>query len=513
LLGVVGNLYGPPVLLAIDFTNDGEIVEKWRQATEYAEGISITDFDSDGYPEIILSLRDLYNTRGLITFNSYGNELWRYYLPSQSYLFSLRKARDVAIADINGDGKVEVVRTFVDYKNSRNVLCQAVWDKNGKEITEYRRFISIIPDERNKPDGSLAIADINRDGKVEIVTPTGDNFLVAYTLDTPYNASTMDWPMDRHDIIRSGEYTGEVIIDSTPPTTPVVTDEGQYTTLKNQLSCSWASDDPQTGIVEYQYKITQDSISGPLIKDWTSTGTNISITATGLSLLDTKTYYFSVRAKNGVDLWSNIGYSDGIQCLYPPTITSISPTLGIPGALITINGNYFRLRSTLSKVEFTQSATRVNATIAKWANTVISCYVPYTLAKGQCQLRVINANGQTEAKTFTIVLPPTIMITTPKASSYVPYTGFPFKGTASGQDGATITEVIVSVYDYKLMKYTVNNVKATYNTLTKEWSYNVLSTQITPGATLYLRAQAKDSNNVIKSVGEYVYVQGVPAVD
>ncbi|MDD5450133.1 MAG: hypothetical protein PHO42_06035, partial [Candidatus Omnitrophica bacterium] len=140
-------------------------------------------------------------------------------------------------------------------------------------------------------------------------------------------------------------------------------------------------------------------------------------------------------------------------------------------------------------------------------------YVPYTLAKGQCQLRVINANGQTEAKTFTIVLPPTIMITTPKANSYVSYTGFPFKGTASGQDGATITEVIVSVYDYKLMKYTVNNVKATYNALTKEWSYNVLSTQITPGATLYLRAQAKDSNNVIKSVGEYVYVQGAAAVD
>ncbi|MDD5450068.1 MAG: S8 family serine peptidase, partial [Candidatus Omnitrophica bacterium] len=142
---------------------------------------------------------------------------------------------------------------------------------------------------------------------------------------------------------------GLIPVDSTPPVTPIVTDQGQTTTAKTRLTGSVSSSDPESGITEYQYKITQDSISGPLIKDWTSTGTRTFIDARNLSLLDTKTYYFSVKAKNGVGLWSNIGYSDGIQCLYPPTITSISPTLGIPGALITINGNYFRLRSTLSK--------------------------------------------------------------------------------------------------------------------------------------------------------------------
>ncbi|MDD5703616.1 MAG: S8 family serine peptidase, partial [Dehalococcoidales bacterium] len=130
-----------------------------------------------------------------------------------------------------------------------------------------------------------------------------------------------DWP----DYVKI--YFGSIILDPTPPTTPVVTDQGRYTTLKDQLACAFSSADPESGIVEYQYKITQDSITRTIIKDWTSAGTYNWVTVTGLTLLDTKTYYFSVKAKNGVGLWSNIGYSDGIQCLYPPTITSISPTL------------------------------------------------------------------------------------------------------------------------------------------------------------------------------------------
>lgn len=103
-----------------------------------------------------------------------------------------------------------------------------------------------------------------------------------------------------------------ITIDNTAPTTPIVNDAGATTTSKTTLSASWKSSDSVSGIAEYQYQITQDSTSGTIIKNWTSTGTKTSVTATGLSLQVGKTYFFRVKAKNGAGLWSNIGVSDGI---------------------------------------------------------------------------------------------------------------------------------------------------------------------------------------------------------
>ncbi len=102
-------------------------------------------------------------------------------------------------------------------------------------------------------------------------------------------------------------------LDITPPTTPVVTDEGKFTTKQNQLYASWTAGDNESGIVEYQYKITQDTRTGSIIKNWTSTGATPSVSVIGLTLIQGKTYYFSVKAKNGAGLWSVIGYSNGIK--------------------------------------------------------------------------------------------------------------------------------------------------------------------------------------------------------
>jgi hypothetical protein len=46
--------------------------------------------------------------------------------------------------------------------------------------------------------------------------------------------------------------------------------------------------------------------------DWTSAGTETSVTSTGLSLTAGTTYYFSVKAQNGEGLWSATGSSNGI---------------------------------------------------------------------------------------------------------------------------------------------------------------------------------------------------------
>ena len=113
--------------------------------------------------------------------------------------------------------------------------------------------------------------------------------------------------------------------EGTPPTTPVVTDDGISTLHQDRLHASWSSSDPESGIAEYQYTITEGAPGGTVIVGWTSAGTNASATVTGLSLGIGKTYFVGVKAKNGVGSWSNVGYSDGIVIVEnkPPIIESL----------------------------------------------------------------------------------------------------------------------------------------------------------------------------------------------
>jgi hypothetical protein len=105
--------------------------------------------------------------------------------------------------------------------------------------------------------------------------------------------------------------TPATVADTTPPTTPVVTDDGVITTNLTQLHATWTSSDPESGIAAYEYAIGT-SAGGNDTVDWTSAGTETSVTKTGLSLSAGTTYYFSVKAQNGEGLWSAIGTSNGI---------------------------------------------------------------------------------------------------------------------------------------------------------------------------------------------------------
>jgi len=99
--------------------------------------------------------------------------------------------------------------------------------------------------------------------------------------------------------------------DYTPPTTPVVADDGTCTPYTNRLHAAWSASDPDSGISEYQYSIGTWA-GGTDVTNWTSVGTSTEVTRTGLSLIEGVTYYFNVKARNGVGTWSNVGSSDGI---------------------------------------------------------------------------------------------------------------------------------------------------------------------------------------------------------
>jgi len=112
-------------------------------------------------------------------------------------------------------------------------------------------------------------------------------------------------------------------IDSTAPSTPVVTGDGDCVTDGSQLYASWTSFDLESNISEYQYAIGTTS-GGSNVVIWTSVGTDTEVTKTGLSLTLGQTYYFSVKAQNGVGIWSTVGNSDGITYQLPKI--GITPT-------------------------------------------------------------------------------------------------------------------------------------------------------------------------------------------
>lgn len=124
-------------------------------------------------------------------------------------------------------------------------------------------------------------------------------------------------------------FTSGLPLDNTAPSCPQVTDEGSSVAMRGQLYVSWKSEDKESDIIEYQYKITQDSPGGEITKDWTSTGQYTYVTAGNLNLSIGKTYYFSVKAKNNAGLWSEVGYSDGITVILPLKVSAIDVSIAI----------------------------------------------------------------------------------------------------------------------------------------------------------------------------------------
>jgi internalin A len=132
-----------------------------------------------------------------------------------------------------------------------------------------------------------------------------------------------------------GASDGIAVSDTTPPTTPALTDDGTTTTSTSQLHATWSSNDAESGIAEYHYAIgTSAGVTDVL--GWTSTGTNTEVTKTGLSLAAGTKYFISVKAKNGAGLWSEVGTSNGITVAAEGMAVGVIPPAG--GTVQTADG-------------------------------------------------------------------------------------------------------------------------------------------------------------------------------
>jgi hypothetical protein len=94
--------------------------------------------------------------------------------------------------------------------------------------------------------------------------------------------------------------------------TPIVEDDGDYTTDPTQLHARWRFPDAGDDSPTYQYAIGT-SKGGTDLLDWTDVGPMTEITRAGLSLKPGVTYYIGVKATTGDGHWTPPGSSDGIR--------------------------------------------------------------------------------------------------------------------------------------------------------------------------------------------------------
>mgnify|MGYP001459824589 CR=1 FL=1 len=104
---------------------------------------------------------------------------------------------------------------------------------------------------------------------------------------------------------------------------PIVTDDGKYTSSTTALNATWTISTPN--ITEYQYSVGSGSAGATNIKTWTSTTTYKYAYVSGLSLTPGTTYYFNVKAKDNLGVWSAIGSSNGITVDKVPEICTMTP--------------------------------------------------------------------------------------------------------------------------------------------------------------------------------------------
>jgi hypothetical protein len=151
-------------------------------------------------------------------------------------------------------------------------------------------------------------------GNVTAVTHTGLSLTVGQTY--YFGVHAVNWAGLSGSATNSNGQTVVSGTDSTPPSAPPTVRDGVGTDISTtssttQLSANWdASTDNESGISGYQYAIGTTA-GGTQTVNWTSLGNVTTVTKTGLSLSVGQTYYFSVKAVNGVGLTGNATNSNG----------------------------------------------------------------------------------------------------------------------------------------------------------------------------------------------------------
>lgn len=216
-----------------------------------------------------------------------------------------------------------------------------------------------------------------------------------------------------------------IIADATPPSRPVITDDGRFTPTNTSLHAAWTAIDAESGIGGYQYSIGTTP-GGTNVVGWTDAGTATSVTRTGLSLVTGTTYYINVKARNTGGLWSDVGSSDGITVDATPPSTPIVIDAGeffSTATLISASWSSADGESGVQKYEYSIGTSAGATNILNWTDAGTNTQAEVTglsLTNGvkyYVNVRAVNgallasAVGSSDGITLDTTAPPTPTVT------------------------------------------------------------------------------------------------------
>ncbi len=342
------------------------------------------------------------------------------------------------------------------------------------------------------------------DGSVYALNPDG-SMLWEYAAAAPVGSSPAIG-QDRSLYVLT--YDGSLLrlgMDTTPPTTPVVEDDGDFWASASSLHAAWAATDAESGIEGYEYAIGS-SPGGQDVVPFTEAGSSSEVTHTGLALAHGARYYFSVRATNGCGLVGQVGTSDGITI----DITAPQASLTILSAAssvvhLTITGDDAESGVTHAQYAVLSSPDPSSAT---WIDCALGSDVAAAGPFDLSQRLYIGARTRNGAGTWSaVVVEDVVLDTTPPTTPVVTdggvYTSDPttLHAAWSAQD----PESGISSYSYclgtapgqaDLIPWT--DTTATSVTLT---GATMSGFTFTSGTTLYFSAKATNGVGLVSAIG------------
>lgn len=173
-----------------------------------------------------------------------------------------------------------------------------------------------------------------------------------------------------------------IALDLTPPTAPIVVDDGAVASNLSQIHASWLATDDKSAIAEYELAVgttPQDPGSGYL-SDWKSVGAATETSAGDLILQSGATIYVYARARNAVGLWGPVGVSDGITVPAHVEVGYVRPSGNQDGYGYTLGGPTVVRDTAVGYVGFEST---------KWYTVYYTTFIHFPLAGIPANDRVV----------------------------------------------------------------------------------------------------------------------------